>query len=67
MARSEAFLAAVQLLHLENRRQRALPECSGEHWGWIAKRRDRVKILKDIGNVAVKMNRPSCQPNLGAS
>jgi hypothetical protein len=63
-ARGAAFLAGIQLLHSENRRQRALPECSGEHWGWITKRRDTVRILKDIASVAVRMSRPSYPNNI---
>ena len=58
-ARSQAFVNAVHLLQTENRRQRALPDCSAEHWGWIERRRDRARILKDVGNFGVRANRPS--------
>jgi hypothetical protein len=50
---------AVELLHSENQRQRSLPNCPTEHWGWIPQKYDRVKILKQIGAFAEDIYRPS--------
>jgi hypothetical protein len=42
----------MQMLQSENRRQRSLPDCSTEQWGWIPDQHDRVKILTAIGAFA---------------
>ena len=56
-ARQSQFTWAVQALHLENRRQRSLPNGPIEHWGWIPIKHDRVKILKQIGHFSEQTNR----------
>jgi len=51
-ARLKEFVWSMQMLQSENRRQRSLPDCSTEQWGWIPDQHDRVKILTAIGAFA---------------
>jgi hypothetical protein len=58
-ARLTHYARAVKILQDENQRQRSLPDCIAEHWGWIPKRHDRLIILRQIGIFANELDLPS--------
>jgi hypothetical protein len=57
-SRRKEFVWAIRMLQAENQRQRSLPDCPTDHWGWIPDRHDRVNILTGVGGFAEEM-RPS--------
>jgi hypothetical protein len=59
MAREREFKFAILALQQENQRQRSLPDCPMEHWGWIPHEFDRHSILKQISVFAEEIRRPS--------